>query len=145
MMRQCEAESFWCQKDPSDHTNQGRKSQMHLTNQDISSALSVLYICLSMLVYPVILSFPIHTTTLISLFCSTSDRKSRKHRKKSDSTVEALRMKPLTLPAWNLCTRRMGCPGSVHHFILLPRLQVADTPSPPTQKLPCRGFPFLSG
>lgn len=46
MMRECEAESFWCQKDPSDH-DRGRKSQMHLTDQDISLALSALYICFS--------------------------------------------------------------------------------------------------
>ena len=108
--------------------------------------------------YPSIrLSFPIHTTTLIPL-CSTSSRKSRKTSEKRETALSKhknycivfcpfLRMKPLTLPASNLCTRRMGCPESISsfHMISLSLGWRLYHPSPPMQKLPCLGFPFLSG
>ena len=107
--------------------------------------------------YPSIrLSFPIHTTTLIPL-CSTSARKSRKTWEKERQHCRStkiifvfcpfLRMTPLTLPASNLCTRRMGCPESTSsfHIISLSLGCRLYHPSPPMQKLPCLGFPFLSG
>lgn len=157
MMRECEAESFWCQKDPS-ISKRSHWSRQKITNAPHRSGHFISPVgFVHLLFLSIQLSFHFQFTRPHSFRSAPPQPGSHENIRKRETALSKhknyfvfcpfLRMKPLTLPASNLCTRRMGCPESISsfHIISLSLGCRLYHPSPPMQKLPCLGFQFLSG
>lgn len=141
MMRECEAESFWCQKDPS-ISKRSHWSRQKITNAPHRSGHFISPVgFVHLLFLSIRLSFHFQFTRPHSFRSAPPQPGSHeKHPKKRDSTVEAQKLSSFSAHfwEWNLWPFQLrifaqegwGVLNPFHHFISFHCLSVAGSITP---------------